>query len=137
MIELLVLLICSLTVVFTASALYQVRKHPRMPHWLQYDHETDVLRIYGVKYAADLFGRGGVLGPPGTMLRVEQGPSDVVTLSKVQSLPVNDNSVFVLNVHDHRLTTEQYTFLRDSLRQALGRNHKILVLDKGLSLTVI
>ena len=56
---------------------------PGVPNWLQYDQHTDVLTIHGKRYAAGMFGESGFLAPPGTLLRVEQGHPDCVTLSKV------------------------------------------------------
>lgn len=56
---------------------------PGVPNWLQYDQHTDVLTINGKRYAAAMFGESGFLAPTGTLLRVELGQPDCVTLSKV------------------------------------------------------
>lgn len=57
-----------------------------MPEWLQFDGR-DVLTINGRRYSTAMFGEAGFLSPPGTLLRVEAGPEDVVTLSTVEQAP--------------------------------------------------
>ncbi len=62
-----------------------------MPRWMAYDFATDVLTIHGKRYSAGMFGEDGFLAPVGTLLRVENGSPDVVTLSRVeQPAPVPD-----------------------------------------------
>ncbi|HEY9143286.1 MAG TPA: hypothetical protein VIM90_04555 [Arenimonas sp.] len=56
------------------------------PDWLHYDPLTDVLTIHGKRYDARIFGEARLLGPPGTVLRVEEGPGDVVTLTNAKDL---------------------------------------------------
>lgn len=53
------------------------------PKWLTYDPATDVLTIHGKRYSAGMFGEEGFLAPVGTLLRVEAGAPDVVTLTKL------------------------------------------------------
>ena len=54
-----------------------------MPDWVQYEETSDVLIVHGKRYAAGIFGKAGFLGPPGTLLRVECGDADCVTLARV------------------------------------------------------
>lgn len=63
------------------------RGRPTIPAWINYDHTTGVLTIHGRKYAAALFGEGGFLAPAGTVLRIENGPGDVVTVTTMQGGP--------------------------------------------------
>lgn len=56
----------------------------QVPQWLTYDADTDVLTIHGKRYSAGMFGEEGFLSPVGTLLRVEAGVPDVVTLTKMQ-----------------------------------------------------
>jgi hypothetical protein len=63
--------------VYTAPA----AQRQRMPDWMDYDSATDVLTIHGKRYSAAMFGEDGFLSPPGTLLRVEQGQPECVTLT--------------------------------------------------------
>jgi hypothetical protein len=57
------------------------------PPWITYDAATDVLTIHGKRYSAAMFGEDGFLAPPGALLRIERGPTDVVTVTTVQPQP--------------------------------------------------
>ena len=48
-----------------------------------YEESTDTLVINGSRYAAALFDGRGLLGPPGTVLRVEAGSDDTVTVTRI------------------------------------------------------
>lgn len=67
----------------TASAAISPQQADSVPKWLTYDPATDVLTIHGKRYSAGMFGEEGFLAPPGTLLRVEAGAPDVVTLTKL------------------------------------------------------
>jgi hypothetical protein len=63
----------------------------QLPEWITYDASNGgVLTIHGRRYSAAMFGEAGFLSPPGTLLRVEAGPDDVVTLSTAGSLDIVD-----------------------------------------------
>lgn len=70
-------------IVWKAAAEFFQAQQP-MPAWMQYEPVTDVLTIHGKKYAASLFGNSGFLGNAGDILRIEQGPDDVVTVTKIE-----------------------------------------------------
>jgi hypothetical protein len=55
-----------------------------MPSWIAYNPISDVLTIHGKRYSAAMFGEDGFLAPPGTVLRVEQGQPDCVTVTTVR-----------------------------------------------------
>lgn len=65
----------------------------QMPEWITYDAAADTLTIHGRRYSAAMFGERGFLSPPGTLLRVERGPADVVTLSSAPQPVVGDGKV--------------------------------------------
>lgn len=75
---------------YIAGQRYQIEQYEAvpqpqpMPPWITYDAATDVLTIHGKRYSSAMFGEDGFLAPPGTVLRIEQGPPDVVTLTTVQ-----------------------------------------------------
>ena len=67
-------------------ALKQAPPAAALPEWMQFDGR-DVLTIHGARYSVAMFGEAGFLSPPGSLLRVEVGPKDVVTLSTVEPAP--------------------------------------------------
>lgn len=58
-----------------------------VPDWISYNKYTDELTISGRRYSAALFDERGFGSPPGTLLRIVDGPSDVVTLELVTEQP--------------------------------------------------
>lgn len=67
------------------APLYAAPQPQRKPltDWIAYDADSDVLTILGKRYAAALFGERGFLSPVGTVLRIESGRDDVVTVRNV------------------------------------------------------
>ena len=62
-----------------------------MPGWMKYDAATDVLIIHGRRYSAAMFGESGFLAQVGTLLRIEDGQPECVTLTTVQpAVPLTD-----------------------------------------------
>lgn len=57
----------------------------KLPLWITYDAERDVLTIHGKRYSAGLFGEDGFCSPAGSVLRIEQGPDDVVTVTRLDA----------------------------------------------------
>lgn len=57
----------------------------RMPAWITYDAERDVLTIHGKRYSAGLFGADGFCSPAGSVLRIERGPDEVVTATRLDT----------------------------------------------------
>lgn len=57
------------------------------PDWVSYDRERDELLIHGKRYAAAVFGAGGFLAEPGTVLQLVAGAEDQVTAKKVDYEP--------------------------------------------------
>lgn len=53
------------------------------PFPVSYDTASDTLTINGKRYAAGLFDERGLLAPAGTVVRIEDGPGDVVTLTAI------------------------------------------------------
>jgi hypothetical protein len=47
-----------------------------------------VITINGKRYAVELFGTNGFMSAPGTILRIEEGPDDVVTCTTLQPAAV-------------------------------------------------
>lgn len=74
----------------------------RMPSWMQYDKRYDILTIHGKRYSASMFGDDGFIAPAGTLLRVEAGDPDCVTLHKVAAAqPVaQDGALGLLKFND-------------------------------------
>lgn len=57
----------------------------RVPAWIAYDADRDVLTIHGKRYSAGLFGADGFCSPAGSVLRIEHGPDDVVTATRLDA----------------------------------------------------
>jgi hypothetical protein len=77
---------------FTAPPAAQPAPDTRhMPGWMKYDAATDVLIIHGRRYSAAMFGESGFLAQVGTLLRIEDGQPECVTLTTVQpAVPLTD-----------------------------------------------
>ena len=65
----------------------QPAQQRQVPDWISYDKDSDVLTIHGRRYSAALFDERGFGSPPGTQLRIVDGPSDVVTLEWMAEQP--------------------------------------------------
>jgi hypothetical protein len=88
-----------------ASALLEAPAAPQaetMPSWMTYSHTTDVLTIHGRRYAASMFGQTGFLSPPGTLLRVEHGPADVVTVTTAPQPPAEPRFDLIAHLEHQR-----------------------------------
>ena len=57
------------------------------PSSVAYDPALDELHINGKRYAMAMFGSDGLMAPAGTVLRVVDGPADVVTVERVDLQP--------------------------------------------------
>jgi hypothetical protein len=65
-----------------------------MSGWMKYDAATDVLTIHGRRYSAAMFGESGFLAQVGTLLRIEDGQPECVTLTTVQpAVPLTDEQI--------------------------------------------
>lgn len=64
----------------SAEPLYAAPQ-PAMPGWIKYDPSNDVLTIHGRRYSGAMFDERGFLALAGTLLRIEEGPGEVVTLT--------------------------------------------------------
>jgi len=69
-----------------------------MPYWLGYEADSNggTLTIHGKRFSAALFGDGGFLAPPGTWLRIEAGAPDLVTVTKLHPLELNEHTRAIL-----------------------------------------
>lgn len=65
------------------AALAEQTAQSPTPDWISYNKHSDVLTIRGRRYDAALFDERGFGSPPGTLLRIVDGPADVVTLERV------------------------------------------------------
>jgi hypothetical protein len=55
----------------------------RIPDWLTYDPQQDVLTIHGKRYSGAMFGETGLLSPPGTLLRIEKNDQETIVATTV------------------------------------------------------
>ena len=63
------------------------------PDWISCNKHSDVVTIRGRRYSAALFDERGFGSPPGTLLRIVEGPADVVTLERVEGHPAEQEPV--------------------------------------------
>lgn len=89
-----------------------------LPDWLSIEG-SDVLVIHGRRYSAAIFGEAGFLSPPGTLLRVEAGPDDVVTLSTADSIYIVDAIAHALDEWLGPLSAEDTDRACDAIRRVL------------------
>jgi hypothetical protein len=80
----------------------RIREEERaaLPDWLSYYAAADVLTIHGKRYSGALFGPDGFLAPAGTVLRIEDGSSEVVTCTTLhnaaRAFEIADEAMFEL-----------------------------------------
>ena len=75
------------------------------PPWIAYIPADDVLIIHGKKYSAAMFSDAGFLAPIGTVLRIEKGSSEAVTLTTLK--PLEDQKIDEIM---RPLTTKPYSW---------------------------
>ena len=75
------------------TALAEQPEQEPTPDWISYNKHSDVVTIRGRRYSAALFDERGFGSPPGTLLRIVEGPADVVTLERVEGHPAEQEPV--------------------------------------------
>lgn len=132
------------------------------PFPISYDRPTDVLTINGKRYAACLFDARGLLAPAGTVFRIEDGPDDTVTLTRLQQPPsaqadavealrgvasehdigyaagwrsCADEAARIVASHIDRLEPGKHRRMRDALLDLLASMRSILVSQRHNPIT--
>lgn len=110
-----------------ANVARKAQQSEAVPKWLTYDAASDVLTIHSKRYAAGMFGEEGFLAPAGTLLRVEAGSPDVVTLTTVEqaeAVPPDVTDAMALAFHraltDGAIGQSEVEEIKTGLRAAIA-----------------